>query len=372
VLIGLFGGNDGLNTVIPYQDPAYLAGRPRLGYQPSEVLVLGEGMGLHPNLTGLKAVWDAKQLAVVRGVGYPQPNRSHFRSMDIWQSGVPETPEITGWIGRWLDTDGSDPLRALSVGATLPRALSGRRTSGAAVPLGALKLPGGPGVADGFAALERPFPGESALAARAAQVGADLLTVQKTLSAALATAPSPPVNGGGGTNLEAGGKAAPGKGQAKNGLGAQLDLVARLIKAAVPTRVYSVTLGGFDNHATEKDQHARLMAELDQGISGFLQALAGDPHAADVVVMTYSEFGRRVAENASGGTDHGTAAALFVAGASVKGGLYGDQPSLTDLDAGDLRFTTDFRSVYATVLAKVVGVDPKVALDGSFPLLSFV
>jgi uncharacterized protein (DUF1501 family) len=208
-------------------------------------------------------------------------------------------------------------------------------------------------------------------------VGTDLLTVQKTLSQALSAVPASSGPSGASTNLEtappttgpAGGQA---KGRYSIGLSAQLDLVGRLIKAGVPTKVYSVTLGGFDNHAAEKDTHARLLAELDQGISGFVQTMAADPKAPPVVVMTYSEFGRRVAENASGGTDHGTAGPLFVAGTSVKGGFYGDEPSLTNLDQGDLKFTTDFRSVYATVLELVLGIDQKMSLPHAFPTLGFV
>jgi uncharacterized protein (DUF1501 family) len=358
VLVGLYGGNDGLNTVIPYQDSAYLAGRPQLGYQPDQVLPIGDGLALHPNLKGLKALWDAKHLAIVRGVGYPDPNRSHFRSMDIWQTGVPEHSEATGWLGRWLDATGSDPLRALSVGPTMPRTFAGLKTSGAAVPNGALRLPGSSSLRREIADLNAPETGLSPLAARVTQVGRDLLTVQSTLAAALATPPATAPNQG--------------KGLAATTLGGQLDLVARLIKAGVPTRVYAVALGGFDNHANEKDAHARLMTELDEAVSGFLQTMQGDAHGAGVVVMTYSEFGRRVAQNASGGTDHGTAAPVLVAGIPVRGGYYGDQPPLTDLDDGDLKFTTDFRSVYATVLAHAVGVDPKVSLGKPFPLLGFL
>jgi uncharacterized protein (DUF1501 family) len=358
VLVGLYGGNDGLNTVIPFQDSAYLGGRPQLGYQPGQVLPIGEGLALHPNLKGLKSLWDARELAIVRGVGYPQPNRSHFRSMDIWQSGVPDRAEASGWVGRWLDATGTDPLRALAVGVTVPRAFAGDSVSGAAVPQGALRLPGGLPLRGRVADLNASTAGLSPLAARVSQVGRDLLTVQSTVATALATPPA-----------QATGQ---GKGAAATGLGAQLDLVARLIKAGVPTAVYAVSVTGFDNHAAEKDTHAQLMAELDAGIAGFLHSLAGDPHGAGVVVMTFSEFGRRVAENASGGTDHGTAAPVLVAGPSVRGGFYGDEPSLTDLDDGDLKFTTDFRSVYATVLAHTVGVDPKVSLGKPFPLLGFL
>jgi len=383
VLITLYGGNDGLNTVIPYHDPAYLAGRGALGYQPGEVLSLNADLALHPNLSGLKSLWDAKQLAVVLGVGYPNPNRSHFRSMDIWQSGVPDRAETTGWVGRWLDNAGQDPLLALSLGSTLPRLAIGAQRSAGAVPGGNLMLPGGARLTSVFDALERPFAGEAALAAAAAQSGQDLLTVSRTVGHVLASQPDTSV---GASNLEPAGtspttttpgaagspSARPSGGGRASTLGAQLDVVARLIKGGASTRLYSLSLGGFDTHAAEKDGHARLMGELGSGIAAFLQSLASDPAGDRVVVMTYSEFGRRVAANASGGTDHGTAAPVFITGAAVKGGFYGEQPSLTDLDGGDLKFTTDFRSVYATMLDRVLGVDPASVLGGKFADLALV
>jgi len=182
--------------------------------------------------------------------------------------------------------------------------------------------------------------------------------------------------GAGAAGAAGAGKAGAGAGRAgvrANPLVSQLDLVARLIKGGLPTRVYVVSMGGFDNHYAEKPIHDGLMSYLDEGITGFVDAMAADPKGSDVVVMTFSEFGRRVAQNASGGTDHGTAAPLFVAGPGVKGGYHGDQPSLVDLDNGDYRFTTDFRSVYATVADRVLGVDPKAVLAGkTFPLLDFV
>jgi uncharacterized protein (DUF1501 family) len=377
VLVTLYGGNDGLNTVIPYTDSQYLAGRPTLGFRADEVLPLSDGMGLHPNLKGLKALWDAKQLAIVRGVGYPNPVRSHFRSMDIWQSGSPDQAVATGWLGRWLDATGTDPMRALSIGSTLPRLLAGERQAGAAIagtaaPWGA----GGAGGAGGarlglaLAALDGPGPDRTGLAARVATSGADFLKVQHTLAdllggspgSASTPAPAKPARAPGASGVS-------GRGQ----LAAQLDVVAKLIKAGSPTKVYQVAMNGFDNHSQEKDTHARLMGQLDDGIAGFFQALQADAAMAGVTLMTYSEFGRRVAQNASGGTDHGTAAPLFVTGTGVRGGhFYGDQPSLSALDQGDLHYTTDFRSVYATVLARVVGVDPKVALGSSFPPLAFL
>ena len=353
VVVTLYGGNDGLNTVIPYQDSAYLAARPSLGYQPDQVLPLDQQLAFHPNLTGLKTLWDRHQLALVLGVGYPFPSRSHFRSMDIWQSAVPETDEITGWLGRWLDLGGDNPMRALSLGPTLPKLLTGTSTAGGSIPSGQLHLPGAGRFDTTFATVETPFKGESDLAARVAQSGTDLLTLMRDVGHILSSHAAPTTSGG--------------------SLAGQLDVVSRLIKGGAPTEVYSVSLGGFDTHAAEKDNHARLMAELDASISGFLTSLDGDPHSDRVVVMTVSEFGRRVTANASGGTDHGTAAPMFVAGRSVRGGLYGEQPSLTDLDQGDLKFTTDFRSVYATVLDKVLGTEPKSVLNGrTFAGLSFL
>ena len=364
VVVALYGGNDGLNTVIPYQDGAYLSARTSLGYQPSEILPLDQHLALHPNLKGLKGLWDARQLAIVLGVGYPNPNRSHFRSMDIWQSGVPDTNEITGWLGRWLDQGGDDPMRALSLGPTLPRLLSGAKTSAGSLPSGQLQLPGLGRYDATFAALNATHSSDSGWAARVAQSGTDLLTLIGDVGQILANQPPAAVGGG---SLE------PSPTPSTGSLAGQLDLVARLIKGGAPTQVYGVSLGGFDTHAAEKDNHARLMTELDGALSGFLKGLEGDRRANEVVVMTFSEFGRRVAANASGGTDHGTAAPLFVAGPGVRGGLYGEQPSLTDLDQGDLKFTTDFRSVYATVLAHVIGTDPKPVLGGqTFPILPFV
>src|SRR6266851_194842 len=340
VLVTLYGGNDGLNTVIPYEDGSYLGGRAQLGYQPNEVLPLADGLGLHPNLKGLKGLWEARQLAIVRGVGYPNPNRSHFRSMDIWQSAAPDRAVGSGWLGRWLDTTSRDPLLGLAVGPTLPLALTGDKVLGGAVPVGNLRLPGTTALQQGYASLERPGPLGTPLMAQVAASGADLLRIQHTLSDALAHVPAN--EGGATTNLE--GTSGP------NSLGTQLDLVSRSIRAGVPTRAYAASLGGFDTHANEKATHARLMAEIDTALTGFLASLGGAARGQGVVVLVHSEFGRRVAANASGGTDHGTAAPVLALGPSVKGGFYGEEPSLTGLDQGDLKYTTDFRSVYATVL----------------------
>src|SRR5579884_3549649 len=384
VLVALYGGNDGLNTVVPYEDSHYLAARGTLGYGAHEVLPVGDGLGLHPNLKGLKGLWDAGHLAIVRGVGYPDPVLSHFRSMAIWQSASPAAEVSTGWVGRWLDATGTDPLRAVSVGPTLPLLASGERTAAAAVPATSMDLPAGPGLKAAFAAMSRApaASGLGVLGARVLQSGSDLLEVQAVVSDALAAQPATDL---GNTNsLDAGGTAAAGgppSGSSKspasapaadNPLATQLDLVARLIKAGVSTRIYMVSLGGFDTHSAEKDTHAHLLSQLDQAVAGFLSDVSTHRHGKGTVVATFSEFGRRAAANASAGTDHGTAAPMFVAGQPVKGGFYGEQPSLAALDAGTLEFTTDFRSVYATLLGPLLGYDPDAALSGRWPTLALI
>jgi uncharacterized protein (DUF1501 family) len=342
VVVTLYGGNDGLNTVVPAGDHAYQDARPHLAYQPQEVLDLGEGLGLNPGMKGLKRLWDAKRLAVVRGVGYPQPDHSHFRSMAIWQTASPGSAQTTGWLGRWLDATGDDPLRAVSVEPVLPPLLAGQHAAGGSLPAGGLQLPRGQ-LGAAFAALGGPQPGEGAPQARAAKSLADLQNAAHVLGGAVS---------GKATATNAGQRRAGGA------LAAQLDLVAGLVEAGVPSRAYSVSLGGFDTHADERGTQERLLTELDGALGGFTDRMGRSDRGRQVVVLVYSEFGRRVRANASQGTDHGTAGPVFLLGQDVRGGFYGQQPSLTDLDNGDLKETTDFRDVYATVLEGVLGTDP--------------
>ena len=345
VLVTLYGGNDGLNTVIPYTDAAYAKARPEMAYTAGEVLPLGDSLGLNPAMTGLAHLWGAHQLAVVRGVGYPKPDHSHFRSMDIWQTASPDAPVNTGWIGRWLDATGDDPLRAVNIGSVLPPLAVGASGAAAALSLGRGRpLPTALGQA--FTGLGRPDPADTAFQALVAASYRSERKVDATFAPVLdGTEPdqqaSPAGSGGGQSNLAA-----------------QLGVVATCVKAAVPTTVYSVSLGGFDTHADEKQTQQNQLRTFDAAVSGFLTEMAGSPRAQDVVVMAYSEFGRRVAANASHGTDHGTAGPLFVAGPRVKGGFYGEQPSLTDTDDGDLKFSVDFRTVYAELLTSVLRTDP--------------
>jgi uncharacterized protein (DUF1501 family) len=348
VLVTLYGGNDGLNTVVPYADPAYHDARPELAYKPEEVLHLDGQLGLNPGMKGMADLWNQKKLAIVRGVGYPKPDHSHFRSMDIWQTASPETPVPSGWVGRWLDVAGDDPLLALNIGEVLPPLAVGAKATAAALSVGkstssamtaaVLKGFATPDAADGPAA-------KLVVASYAAQQRCEQTFGQITSDA----------------GDEAGSDAA-GNGQ-RAALTAQLGVVARCIKANAPTRVYAVSASGFDTHADEKIAQTSQLTQVDKAVTAFRTALAGSAREKDVLIMAYSEFGRRVKANASQGTDHGTAGPVFLVGDTVQAGFHGDQPSLTDLDNGDLKTTVDFRSVYGEVLAKVLGADPTRVLD---------
>lgn len=373
VLVTLYGGNDGLNTVVPAWDAAYHDARPDLAYGEDEVLPLGEELGLNPGMKGFKKLWDDKKLAIVRGVSYPRPDHSHFRSMSIWQTASPSQPLPSGWLGRWLDgARDPDPLRAVSIGATLPPLLAGEKTAGAAVQLGGLTLP--EPWRKVCTDLAQPQDGVHPLQARAAASLGDLTEVAAEFGEGAdederSPAPQDPAEprdeGDDGADD---GASAGGQGQ----LGAQLAVVAKAIAAGVPTRAYSVSLGGFDTHANEKNTQSRLLGRLDADISAFLEKVRSTKAGGRVVVAVYSEFGRRVTANANQGTDHGTAGPLFVLGEPVKGGFYGDQPSLSNLKGDDLPTTTDFRDVYATLLDRVLDTDPGKVLDGHDKTLDFV
>ena len=331
VLVTLYGGNDGLNTVIPYQDPAYLQGRPNLGYQPHEVLALTDGLALHPNLKGLKALWDAKQLAVVRGVGYPDPVLSHFRGMDIWQTGSPEAAVATGVFGRWLDATGTDPMRAISIGSTLPRLLTGEKSSGTAIAGAARStFPEGPPWPRFWPASTPPAPTARAWPPRWRNRAPTCCRCSTPSPTCWRRPAGPPRGGAGrGGTAGAGGTPKPRRGPRAAGRPAGHRGPAhqgREPDAGLPGehgRLRQPRPG--EGHPRPAHGRARCRR----------QRLHDRPRwairrVARSVLMTYSEFGRRVAENPSGGTDHGTAAPLFVAGPAVKGGqFYGDEPSLS-------------------------------------------
>jgi uncharacterized protein (DUF1501 family) len=354
VVLTLYGGNDGLNTVVPYADPAYQDARPELAYDAGEVLRLDDSTGLNPALKGLHRLYGDGRLAVVRGVGYPRPDRSHFRSMDIWQTAQPERPGTTGWLGRWLDGAGGDPRLAVSFEPVLPPMMAGATSAGAAVPLTGRKQAAKLAGVAGFGAVSA---GEPVLQARAAACFADLRAVDAMITEVREA-----------TDADADAderETAPATGTGGRAeLGAQLDLVAQCVEAGVATRAYSVSLGGFDTHADERQLQEILLGQVDTAVTSFVDRMATTAEGRKVVVAVYSEFGRRVRANASEGTDHGTASNVFLLGAAVRGGLRGEAPSLTDLDDGDLKYGIDFRDVYATLVADVLGADPAPVLGG--------
>ena len=362
VVLTMYGGNDGLNTLVPYADPAYHDARPELAYAPEQVLHLDSQLGLNPSMTGMKALWQSNQLAIVRGVGYPKPDHSHFRSMDIWQTASPDAPSRTGWIGRYLDVTGDDPLRAVNIGSVLPPLAVGAKAAAAALPLGQNRAM--PAVySKAMTALGRADRSDTPAHAMVCAGYRAELQVDATFGTIL------DAKAGGSTEQD---QAAGGQGGGQNTLKDQLDLVGRCVKAGVPTRVYTVSQGGFDTHADEKQSQQAQLATVDFAVSHFLADMAADARGRNVVLLAYSEFGRRVAANASQGTDHGTAGPVFVAGVPVKGGFYGSEPSLTDLDDGDLKASTDFRVIYSELLAKVLGTEPAKVLGSERPALGLI
>lgn len=327
VMIHLFGGNDGLNTVIDDR-AAYRRLRPRLALKG---LGLERGLALHPALEPLLPLYRSGKMALVNGVGYPDPDRSHFTSADIWHTAVREGSSPTGWLGRFLDREGGE---AVNVGGTLTRALYASKSQ----PL-CLKNP------DQFR-FARPED-RAQLAGMYADFGGHLGQTFGRLEGALDHC-----------------HACEGERFSSGDFGKSLGVIARLLPFG---RVFCTALSGFDTHSGQLDRHARVLSELAEGLAGFMRAVDDR-----TLVVVYSEFGRRVEENASGGTDHGTAGPLFVLGSRVKGGLYGEYPSLDHLEEGDLVHTVDFRQVYATLLGRWLGGDPTAVLGGRFEALPFL
>jgi uncharacterized protein (DUF1501 family) len=363
VIVQLAGGNDGLNTVVPYQQGAYYDMRPTIAVAQKDVLPLPEGVGLNPALTGLHDLYRQQQVAIVQGVGYPNPNLSHFRSMQIWETAQPAQNGRTGWLGRYLDgVQQSSPLEAVAVGSAVPLAMQGTRSIPPAIEaVSAFDLRTDPRFPDDRTALL------NALAAMYAGAPAEPATFALVRGASVdAYASAAAVQ-----RAAAGYR--PAVAYPATPLGRQLELVGQLIAGGLPTRIYYTVLGGFDDHANEHTGYAHLLQQLGDAVAAFFADLRGHGQDGRVTLMTWSEFGRRARENASGGTDHGTAAPLFLVGPAVKGGLYGEAPSVTDLDAdGNLKYDVDFRQVYATVLQQWLAADAEAILGGGFSTLNLL
>ena len=371
VVVEMTGGNDGLNTVAPYGDDLYHKLRPTLAHSRAEVLKLDDHHGLHPRMGALKQLYDRKQLAVVQGVGYPNPDRSHFESMDIWQLADPRRVAASGWLARTIPA-----MRVAGAGVPgmhigqdrLPLALQG--ADGGVVSLADrdsfhLKLSGNAGPRKKLLEdLNAADGGHADLASFVRKRQLQTYTSLKTIDAALKDA--------GGTGPVTDGPPSQRNGNPGNltTLGGKLGLIARLVQKGLGTRLYYASIPGFDTHSGQADQHAELLGEVSNAIGTFLTGLGAE--AGRVVVVTYSEFGRRVKENGSRGTDHGAASCLFVAGPKVAGGVIGKHPKLDDLTDGDLKYHTDFRRVYATLLDSWLGVDSRAVLGEKFDPLPLI
>jgi uncharacterized protein (DUF1501 family) len=370
VVIEMNGGNDGLNTVIPYGDDLYYKARPTLGFKKDQVVRVTDHIGLHPAMRSFDQMLQKGQLAIVQGVGYPNPDRSHFESMDIWQSADPRRKMGTGWLGRGApqmrDDKGGVPIMQIGPNR-LPMALQG--APGDVVSINnrlAYRLDLGGGDVARLKA-RRKLLEDLAQPAQDEDPASMLDFVRRREVQTLGTIDRLQEILTGTQNI--------GRDQvvfqdgrlvSLNTLGQKLQLVARLIEKGFGTRVFYVMIDGFDTHSSQAEQHRKLLAEVADGISGMFNQLQASGHAKRVLAMTFSEFGRRVYENGSKGTDHGSGSCLFVAGPALKAGLIGEHPSLKDLDSGDLRYHTDFRRVYATLLDCWLGCDSTVVLGGKF------
>lgn len=369
VILQLAGGNDGLNSIVPFADDAYYRARPKLALPASQVLKVDETSGFHPAMKNLRGLWDEGALAIVRGVGYPNPNRSHFRSTDIWQTASDaHIVERHGWIGRYFDAccSGEDATVGIAISQSEPLAFAGKQRKGLAFRQPAdLRSPDASGedpammsgdARDGSSIEDLgkngQAEGESAAdflqrVALDARLGSDRI---HQVTANFRTATAFPASR----------------------LGRSLELVARLIAGGLPTRVYYVSQGGYDTHANQAQTHQRLLGELDAALAAFARELQAQKNFDRVLLMTFSEFGRRVQENANGGTDHGAAAPLFLLGGAVRPGWHGKAPDLSRLERGDLIHTTDFRSVYATILDSWMKAPADVILKAPFPKLDLL
>lgn len=354
VVVQLAGGNDGLNTVIPYGDDLYARARPKLGIDPKKVLKIDEHTGMHPELVELKDLLDDGQLAIVQNIGYPNPDRSHFRSSEIWETASPtDKAWTTGWVGRYFDNECAgveSSVLGFQLGQRPAQTFAGTSPRGVTIANPAiLEWPVRGPLADGMGRINRVEPTGIDALDFVQRTANDTLQLSRTIRDAVNDTKSP----------------------AKYGpfeLSQSLKLVAQMIAAEVPTRVFYVTLSGFDTHAAQSNRHAALLQELSQALATFHRDLKARGHLDRTLVMTFSEFGRRVAENKSAGTDHGTANVMFLMGGATQPGLHGERPNLAALDeSGDLIHKVDFRSVYTAVLGDWFGADASRVLDGQFP-----
>ena len=356
VILQLSGGNDGLNTVIPIRNDIYYRERPGLGIGKTNALALTDEVGLHPSLTALRELYDDGSLGILNNVGYPNPDRSHFRSMDIWQTGSASTEFITtGWVGRYLDAQchGCDkPTYALEIDDVLSLALKGENSK--AIAMKDPRRLFGTSNEKFFRDILRDHKNDG-------EETVDYLykTMSETLSSANYIFEQ--------SKLHPSSQEYP-----KTELGNGLKTIASLIFSDINTKVYYISLGSFDTHVNQQMQQQRLFTELSDAVRAFTADLKKNNRFNDVLMFTFSEFGRRVSQNASGGTDHGTANNMFLIGGALKQkGIINPMPDLSDLDEGDLKYNIDFKTVYATVLKNWLDADDTAILGRKYDHLGF-
>ncbi|MES2922941.1 MAG: DUF1501 domain-containing protein [Verrucomicrobiota bacterium] len=383
IVLQLAGGNDGLNTLVPYGDDAYHKARPRLAKKEKEIIKLNDHVGLNAAMPFLGSLYKEGDLGIVQGVGYPNPNRSHFVSTSIWETADTTNRSNTGWLGRYFDNScpGADPTVGISFNKTQPEAFGAIKNPGVCLNSPELYrwIHGGGEQAKAeefFADLnqpddddDQPLEGGSIAMPAGGKVGG--ITGEGNLAFLERVALDARVSSAKILELAAKHKTTvryDGFPLARN-----LNLVSRMIAGGMPTRVYYVSHGGFDTHNQQVNSHDRLLGQLDSALKSFFADLKEQGNDKRVVLMTFSEFGRRVSENASAGTDHGKASCLFVAGPGIRGGLHGSHPSLTDLSEGDVKHTVDFRSVYGSVLTDwLKAPNLKPILGANYPKMGLI
>ncbi len=360
VIVQLSGGNDGLNTVVPYKNDIYYSSRSNLSIKENDVFKLTDELGFNPGMEKFKELYDNGNLSIINSVGYPNPDRSHFRAMDIWQSGSGSEEYIdTGWLGRYLDSECegcANSHHAIEVSDSLSLALKGEKRNGIAVQ--------DPGrffytSAENFFSdvgkiyKEGNHPDEH-----------NVEYLYKTVVEAMSSA----------EYVYKTSKIYESRQSYPNGeFGKHLKTIAELIISGIDTSVFYVSLGGFDTHANQKGRQENLLKQMSDGLYAFTEDLKKNDRLNDTLIFTFSEFGRRVAQNASNGTDHGTANNVFLIGGNItKPGFYNSAPNLADLDNGDLKYQLDFRDIYATLLNKWLGADDSAVLGGSFNKLNII
>ncbi len=358
VIIQLKGGNDGLNTIVPFRNDIYYQNRQRIGIQKSELLNLNSELGFHKSLLPLKRLFDNGYVSIINNVGYPNPNRSHFRSTDIWQTASDSNQYLqSGWVGRFLDETNAKPYGAIEVDESLSLMLKGNNQNGLAITNPKLfhRLLNQPFFDNVF----NKYSNDSHLSEHnlgylyntmidAKSSAAYIYEKTKTTSSTID--------------------------YPKNAFGKQLKTISEFISSGIDTQIYYAGLTGFDTHANQTNRQSRLLKVYAESIEAFVRDLEKNNQFKDTLILTFSEFGRRVKQNGSNGTDHGTANNVFVIGKDLKkNGVYNTLPNLNDLDNnGDLKFSIDFREVYATILDKWLGVDNNKILNKKFSNLNFI